>query len=773
MKLWLQKLFNLYQEKEKETASQDETRLNETSSEKEVVNQKDLLNTYITDAPVDDPDSDYFKRYPFAKHIAHTVAMRQDPSSIVIGIYGIWGEGKTSVLRFIERELKQNPDIICVTFNPWRFADEHQLLHGFFNTLASSLSRSLASNKEKVGDILSKYVANVIPTIKVAEGVEISLSESAKSLGQTLASVELEELKKRLETILKTEGKRVVILMDDIDRLDKAETQAVFKLVKLTADFSYTAYVLAMDEEVVAAALGEKYGAGNIEAGRNFLEKIVQVPLRLPRADILSLRIMCFQAIDQALNIAEIKLTDEQSQKFARAFVDGLEIKLHTPRMVKRYTNALMFALPILKGEVHPVDLLLIEGVRVFYPALYDTIRRNPQLFLGSTLSGAHRDYNEQIKSKTKETINNSCAELTPDEQNAAQTLITTLFPKLEYLYRNISYGSDWDVTWSKEQRIASSQYFDRYFSYTVPEGDISDQQLEEFFTKLETISGQESAEQLKLFITDKTAEKLASKLRGKAKSLLSQASKNLAIAISQNGHMFPNPEAMWSHLVPFSQMAMCIHDVIKNIPSEEGRFVTAKTALDTTPSLPFAVETYRWLRVKKQEDDGEFSETEEKELGLVIAERIKSHAQKSPIPIYIEFPQNSLGLLSTWFHHGNSKDEVRQYIRETIQKNPLNSIEFIKNYIPTSWGLESGLSSKSDFERENYNSIVQFVEPELIFTSLKIIYGNALETPNYNLHGDEVSLEEQIAHQFSYIHHQVIEQQKQSENEIKTPEKE
>lgn len=243
MKSWLQKLFNPYQEKEEETASQDETRLNETSPEKEVVNQPDLLNTYITDAPVGDPDSDYFKRYPFAKRIAHTVAMRQDPSSIVIGIYGIWGEGKTSVLRFIERELKENPDIICITFNPWRFADENQLLRGFFNTLASSLSRSLTSNKERVGDILSKYVANVIPSIKVAEGVEISLSESAKALGQTLASVELEELKNRLEKILETEGKRIVILMDDIDRLDKAETQTVFKLVKLTADFAHTAYV--------------------------------------------------------------------------------------------------------------------------------------------------------------------------------------------------------------------------------------------------------------------------------------------------------------------------------------------------------------------------------------------------------------------------------------------------------------------------------------------------------------------------------------------------
>src|SRR5438094_267400 len=57
-------------------------------------------------------------------------------------------------------------------------------------------------------------------------------------------------------------GKRVVLFIDDVDRLDRKEIQAAFKLVKLSAGFDHTSYVLAFDDEMVAAALGETYGGG-------------------------------------------------------------------------------------------------------------------------------------------------------------------------------------------------------------------------------------------------------------------------------------------------------------------------------------------------------------------------------------------------------------------------------------------------------------------------------------------------------------------------------
>ena len=81
-----------------------------------------------------------------------------------------------------------------------------------------------------------------------------------KFFGNKLSSVTVEQKKNEIEKILQEEKKRIVIFIDDIDRLDKSEIQAIFKLVKLSAGFSYTTYVLAFDQEMVASALNEKYG---------------------------------------------------------------------------------------------------------------------------------------------------------------------------------------------------------------------------------------------------------------------------------------------------------------------------------------------------------------------------------------------------------------------------------------------------------------------------------------------------------------------------------
>jgi len=90
---------------------------------------------YIADQPIASKSEDKFNRAPFATRIAETLATRYDPSSIVIGLYGPWGDGKTSVLEMMQEELKTHDEIIVVRFNPWHFQTEDLLLRGFFATL--------------------------------------------------------------------------------------------------------------------------------------------------------------------------------------------------------------------------------------------------------------------------------------------------------------------------------------------------------------------------------------------------------------------------------------------------------------------------------------------------------------------------------------------------------------------------------------------------------------------------------------------------------------
>ena len=382
-------------------------------------------NLFKSDMPA---EADGFRRLPFAERVADQIASRSDTSSLAIGIYGAWGDGKTTVLDFIKKRLTSKEyaeRVVVMPFNPWLFTDEAHLVRTFFDTLASCMNASLKGTKQDFGEAIQK------------SSWDVSASwtrENAKKAGEQMAAFSLDDAKKRIEELLSASKKRVVIFMDDIDRLDKSEIQAVFKLVKLAANFKHTTYVLAFDDEMVAAALNEKYGAGNaeskqanIKAGRGFLEKIIQVPLHLPKISDTTLLEFCLENIQQTVKDVGIEITPAQWAEFTASFASAFSGLLKTPRMCKRYANAAGFALAILKDEVNPVDLMLLEALRVFYSSIYQGIRDSKSVFLGT-----QEVVFDSIKSSLErytDMMGEVLSGLLPSERAAMINLLRNLFP--------------------------------------------------------------------------------------------------------------------------------------------------------------------------------------------------------------------------------------------------------------------------------------------------------------------------------------------------------
>lgn len=704
-------------------------------------NNVNKCSDYFTDVPISDPELDEFKRYSFAQRVAETIVSRCDPASIVIGIYGVWGGGKSSVLNFIEKEFENKDDVICVKFNPWRFEDEIHLLQDFFKILADELGKSISSPNEKIGQLLKDYTA--ILSFTIGDIVQLSPGE----VGKSHSSVELSELKKRIEMFLKNERKHIVILIDDIDRLDKKEIQTIFKLVKLSADFDYTTYVLAFDEKMVSEAVGEKYGSGDKEAGRSFIEKIVQVPLNLPKADIISLRKICFKNIYEILNKAKIDLTEEQSQEFfGSLFIDCLETRLQTPRAAKRYGNALYFSLRLLKSEVNPIDLMLIEGMRIFYPKLYETVRNNPEIFLGAYIN------TDEMVEKIKEVAEKGFGGLDNVEIQSAGRLLKVLFPLYNYVNKT-GYGSIWEEKMAEEQRIASRQYFNRYFSYSIPDGDISDIEIDGFIGRAESETILNITSEIQRLIGDRSADLFILKLKIKAGNLSSETSRKLAIAIAEVGDNFSKSENELFYITAFSQAGILVSQLINNIPKGNVRFNTAKVILAEV-SVSFASECFRWIYTNKEkkEQDRIFTVEEEIELGKIIYERIKQFSQGEPI--YKKSPGNALSLLNIWSTYG-SREEVNQYLAKTLDEKPENAIDLLKCYQPTWFGADG--THKGGLEQRHYDSIKEDVDPDVIYNALCNINGLDLEPLTHPETINEPLYYENIAYQFAKIHHSAI----------------
>jgi hypothetical protein len=709
---------------------------------------KQLTGPYRTDAPISDPRLDVFDREPFARRIADTIGERKDPSSLVIGIYGPWGDGKTTVLNFIRGRLKDYASIICVSFNPWRMEGEQALLQGFFATLAEVLDKELTTSSEKLGDVLKKYGA----LLKVAPG---GWGDAAVGAGTALSAVSLDELRNRISGMLRDAGKRVVVIMDDIDRLDREEIQAIFRLVKLTGDFENTAYVLAFDEEMVASAVGEKYASSSgqaYEAGVNFLEKIVQVPLHLPPPSPDDLRQYCFGLVDEALRESATEMSQEQVNEFVRHFIDGIQIRLKTPRMAKRYANTLHFALTILKGETYTPDLLLVEGLRMFYPKLYDAIRHDPEPVLRThSANKANADGGKFIEAHTEG--------LTAAEKHAAVDLVQALFPRMG----STILGSDWEAEFARDQRIASSYYFPRYFTYGVSSSDVPDLALKSFVAALPHASVEESTKLFRGLINDRNAETVLYKLRSQENQLPAESAARLIEVLARNGDRFPSPDSFVFFMQPQMQAVICISHLMRRIPAEE-RASVAIGVIANAATLDFACDCARWLGKGDGTREPILTDEEEKQMQAALGMRIEAYLAAQPKPIWILEPKGA-GKYLAWWERVSGPSPVRAYTSRQVREDPTSIFELMKSYLPMGWGMTTGLPVESSFDRDTYNAVSRVMDPATIAATLQSICGEELATPDYHLPLREPR-ERRLAHQFMFVHKKVLAEQA----EIKEP---
>ncbi len=703
---------------------------------------------YSSDAPLYDAALDRFNRFPFAQRVANVIAKRNDPSSIVIGVYGAWGDGKTSVLNFIEKELQTEEHVVCLKFNPWRFGEEDQMLINYFNDLATAIDRTIKTGKERIGDLIEKYgkpVASALGKGEAADGIKSFFS-----------GVDIEELRERIESLLEDQKKRVVILIDDIDRLEKDEIHAVFRLVKLTADFKYTAYVLAFDKHVVSSALQDRYGDNAIGTGNSFLEKIIQVPLELPTIESEDLRNFCFQEIDQVLNLSNIKLRDEDVRQFINNFSKGLELYLKTPRQAKLYANILMFSLPILKDEANIVDLMLVEGIRVLLPKIYAFIKENRDLFLKDSTSGFTHN-NQKEKARTKERIESSLKEFTEEEKEQIIDLLGFLFPKLNSIFGNNYYGGDSELIWSEKQRICSPQYFQRYFTYAITTKDVSDLAIKELFNYSEESPPEEIVNRIEGILTDKNAENFISKLRRQSKKLTLPQSRNLAISVARIGSKLPNPIQFLRPMNTFGQGAMFTGDCIENFKNKEEQLELAKDVILNADTLYFAAECFRWFPRDTEEHPNPqgFSYEEFSKLAGILAKRI-SHELSNIENIEIEKIENFPYVLSIWNEYGEPR-EATDAITLKIRTEKEFVFELLNCYTPTSFG-EFG-SRKSSFRKDNYDFIQKVVDPNVIVEAINEVYNDLAIDERYPEYLD-VPRNEELARQFLWLHNKFADEE-------------
>lgn len=219
----------------------------------------------LPDKPIRTKEEDLFNRSTPATAIAEVVrSCDVDSESFVVGIEGKWGSGKTSLINLVLENL-ESENIIKIHFNPWNFSDQNQLITDFFDSIADVL-KGHSGAVEKIRNyalkLLKKSSLSFAPEIPYV-GLKLNFP-IYEGVAETL-----EKQKKEIGELLKKAGKRIVIIIDDIDRLDAEEVELVFKLVKKSANFENIVFLLAYDRDKVGQMMSKK-GI----PGEEFLKKL-------------------------------------------------------------------------------------------------------------------------------------------------------------------------------------------------------------------------------------------------------------------------------------------------------------------------------------------------------------------------------------------------------------------------------------------------------------------------------------------------------------------
>jgi len=293
------------------------------------------------DRPLTDPTTDRLGYAPFASALARAVRQMEAPDGIVLALYGQWGLGKTTALNFIEHYLTRPIDgeagageLVILRFNPWLFTGRLDLAVAYLAELQKTFRRwSLVTDKARSAlSTLAKVVGGApLPGAGVAKGIGEALDPGAP---------DVRELKKEIADALAAQPKRLVVVIDDIDRLTPNEVRELFSVIKAVADFPNTVYLLAFDDDVVASALS----VDDVD-GRAYVEKIVQVPFELPAPEGEALQTLFLEQLDVIVgDDIDPDLLDAEDLGTLLHF--GLMPLLTTPRDVVRLTNAFITGAP-------------------------------------------------------------------------------------------------------------------------------------------------------------------------------------------------------------------------------------------------------------------------------------------------------------------------------------------------------------------------------------------------------------------------------------------
>lgn len=363
---------------------------NQTENESEPI--------FIPDMALENLEGDELDYSRIAEKLAKKIVAIKKENSFSIGLVAPWGYGKTTFLNFIQIELKKNEDIIIINFNPRHSYNVSNIQEDFFNTLFSEL--------KKFDFRFSSSFKNYLKAIDV-----INENKLIKFLFNTHKIWDRKIEKEKINTAISRISKRIIIIIEDFDRLLHEEIIEVLKLIDGNASFTNLIFLTAYDRSYINNILNEKCSSNT----PYFIDKFFDLELPLPLRPYENIFNYLINELAKKLHA-----NPEEKEKYKSTLIyhmESLQPYLSTIRDVKRFLNLLLCQYNHIKESVEFKDYFFLYLIKYKYPEEY--------------LNLFNKKYLSQ--SRIRCTLENA-------EKAASKEILELLFPsQIEYSSKSIN----------------------------------------------------------------------------------------------------------------------------------------------------------------------------------------------------------------------------------------------------------------------------------------------------------------------------------------------
>lgn len=433
---------------------------------------KSDLARILDDDPVANEEADLFNRGPFADRVVQVLSnvAAQTPSA-VFGLLGPWGSGKTSALEMVRRRLENTGQWSVVQLNPWMVADLPSLIDEFFRTLITAVPKAAGAGglREK----LARYAGTVASASSPLRLLGIDAPGAVSGLQALIeGDVSLESRRTDLEGALEDLECPIILILDDLDRLQPDELLLIFKLVRLLGRLPNTYYLLAFDERTAIDVLTQT-GLANDDPARAlaYLEKVVQIRLDLPPAHPMQVERLLDESLTAIIEHHEVEWSLDDQKRLGAAYTTHMKRYLREPRQVKRYCAQVEALYPLVRGEVNFADFAIVTFLRTFHPGLVPTLLLHRSELTRTAFDFGRKKTRDESAALWRQRVEEVVAD--PADVESVLGLLAGMFGVIGSVVDGIHMSGH--SSSADRRSVETDEYFDRYFYLGVSDSDIAD----------------------------------------------------------------------------------------------------------------------------------------------------------------------------------------------------------------------------------------------------------------------------------------------------------